>query len=232
MAQNLCGHCGREGTLHELEPWITLGSRTSVEPNAPSDPESITIDRRLQVWKCSVCGEPTLRQYYWIDEYNDPEYAWDTEQTLYPREHDVTDLPERVAMRYSEMMQVLFQPEAFSVGAGKVLEAVCTERGIANGPLADRLRELAQRGKLPGPLAKQAQLIRRYRNIGGHDDDQEITKDDVTVIRGFVESLLDYLYWGPAKYERAVAAFEERTAKRDGPEVSSDGQPDQTPQDG
>jgi Domain of unknown function (DUF4145) len=112
-----------------------------------------------------------------------------------------------------------------------VLEAVCSERGIANGPLADRLRELAQRGKLPGPLAKQAHLIRRYRNIGGHDDDQEITKDDVTVIRGFVDSLLDYLYWGPAKYKRAVAAFEERTAKRDGPDVSGDGQPDQTPQD-
>jgi hypothetical protein len=123
----------------------------------------------------------------------------------------VTDLPQRVARRYSEMMQVLFRPEAFAVGAGKVLEAVCTDLDIPTEPdLYDRLEQLATSGKLPEPLAKQAHLIRRYRNIGGHDDDREIAPDDVKVIRGFVDSLLDYLYRGPARYARAAAALEER----------------------
>ena len=30
-----------------------------------------------------------------------------------------------------------------------------------------------------------------------------------------VESLLEYLYWGPKKYIRAMDAFEERQASRD-----------------
>jgi hypothetical protein len=59
-------------------------------------------------------------------------------------------------------------------------------------------------------LADQAILVTEYRNIGGHDDDREVQADDVPLIQGFVDSLLEYLYWEPAKYERAAAAFEER----------------------
>lgn len=55
--------------------------------------------------------------------------------------------------------------------------------------------------------------------IGGHDDDREITTEDVVLIRGFVEGLLEYLYWGPEKYKRALAAFEERLGSRDSPAV-------------
>lgn len=211
---NRCGHCGREGTLHSLDPWVTL-SRTAIEqPNPPFAPEVITTERRLQIWKCSVCGEPTLCQYYWNDVYSDPSDAWDPE-AIYPREHEVNDLPDQVSRRYSVMMQVLFQPESFAVGAGRLLEAVCADRGITDGALHHRLGELAASGDLPEPLANQALLVKEYRNIGGHDDDREITPEDVVLIREFVESLLDYLYWGPEKYKRAIDAFEERRASGD-----------------
>jgi hypothetical protein len=210
-----CGHCGREGTLHSIDPWITLSTSTTEQPNPPFAPEEITTERRLQIWKCSVCGEPTLRQYYWNDDYSDPSDAWEPE-TIYPREHEVTDLPDQVSRRYSEMMQVLFQPESFAVGAGRLLEAVCADRGIMEGTLHHRLEQLAVSGDLPGPLADQALLVKEYRNIGGHDDDREITPQDVVLIRGFVEGLLEYLYWGPEKYKRALDAFAERQASRDG----------------
>jgi len=113
------------------------------------------------------------------------------------------------------MMQVLFQPESFAVGAGRLLEAVCANRGITDGSLHNRLEQLAASGDLPEPLANQALLVKEYRNIGGHDDDREITPEDVLLISGFVEGLLEYLYWGPEKYKRALVAFEERQASRD-----------------
>lgn len=161
-----------------------------------------------------MCGEPSLREYCWNDVYSDPSDAWDP-KTIYPCEHEVTDLPEQVSRRYSEMMQVLFQPESFAVGAGRLLEAVCADRGITEGNLHPRLKQLAASGALPEPLANQARLVKEYRNIGGHDDDREITPQDVVLIRGFVEGLLEYLYWGPEKYKRALDAFEERQASRD-----------------
>jgi hypothetical protein len=219
MGQGLCGHCGREGTLDRVNSWITLDSTTRLEPNPPFAPDEIISDRRLQVWRCSVCGEPTLKQYYWIEPYSDPEDEWNAD-TLYPREHDVTDLPDRVAQNYSQMMQVLFQPQSFAVGAGRVLEAVCADLGIRHGRLRRRLEKLAADQKLPQRLADQAILVTEYRNIGGHDDDREVQADDVPLIRGFVDSLLEYLYWGPAKYERAAAVFEERKAKRNDPKAT------------
>ncbi|HEY4277397.1 MAG TPA: DUF4145 domain-containing protein [Conexibacter sp.] len=209
-----CGHCGREGTLHSIEPSITLSSRATEEPTPQFAPEETTTERRLQIWKCSVCGEPTLRQYYWNDLYSDPADVWE-QTTIYPREHEVTDLPDQVSRRYSEMMQVLFQPDSFAVGAGRLLEAVCADRGITHGTLHRRLEQLAASGDLPDPLANQALLVKEYRNIGGHDDDREITPQDTMLIRGFVDGLLEYLYWGPEKYRRALIAFEKRQASRD-----------------
>jgi Domain of unknown function (DUF4145) len=220
MAQNWCGHCGLTGTLSPVEPWITLDIEMTEEPNPPFAPEEVSTERRLQIWKCSACGEPTLRQYYWNDVYSDPTDAFDP-ATLYPRQPETGDMPERVADRYSQLLQQLGQPEMFAVGAGKVLEAVCGDLGITDGKLHHRLERLAASGKLPESLADQALLVKDYRNIGGHDDDREVTAADVTLTRGFVEGLLDYLYWGPARYERAAAAFEERKTKRDGPEMSA-----------
>jgi hypothetical protein len=110
------------------------------------------------------------------------------------------------------MLELLHAADAVAVRAGRLLEAVCTDRGIAkrdrgrNVDLYDRIELLVEGAGVPAPLIEQAQLVRQYRNIGGHDDDIEVEEDDVPLIRDFVEALLDYLYWGPEKLAQGSAA--------------------------
>ncbi len=42
------------------------------------------------------------------------------------------------------------------------------------------------------------------------------TRDDLPLIRDFVEGLLEFLYWGPAKLQRGTEALIERRAQLPG----------------
>jgi Domain of unknown function (DUF4145) len=210
MTPTRCGHCGREGTLERVDD-VLLSSR-KVEYPLGAAVEHAEHERRLYIQKCSICHEPTLTTYHWIDPFSDPEDDLG-ERTIYPRGHSLNALPQRVAKRYAEMLELLHAPDAFAVRAGRVLEAVCADLGVREGTLQKRLERLAQGALLPAGLAEQALLVKEYRNLGGHDDDMEVTAVDVPLLRGFVESLLEFLYWGPDQLRRATEAFERRRAK-------------------
>jgi hypothetical protein len=163
-------------------------------------------------------------QFGWLSPFfDDPSDASDVTQ-LYPVQRNGSELPDRVARRYAEMLQQIHDPALFVVRAGTVLEAVCHACGYgpkdANGNRRDlhaRLGLLAKSGKLPKGLEKQAQLVRDYRNIGGHDDDLEATKPDIPLIRSFVDGILEFLYWGPERLARGTAELQRR---RDSVEAS------------
>lgn len=208
MAERRCGHCGREGTLECVQS-VVIDSRDEdvVEPH-----DMITKAHRqtvIQIDRCRVCGEPTFARYSWVDPFESPGDTRDW-TVLYPARHTVADLPDRVGRSYQEMLELLHAPDAFAVRAGKLLEAVCADRGVEEGRLSEQVMELASRGDLPEPLAAQAHLVRRYRNFGGHDEELEVQEDDVPLIRGFVEALLEFLYWGPAKLARGNAELQRR----------------------
>jgi len=205
-----CGHCGREGTLERIEDVLLSSSTLEYGHGNYVDHQS-----RLYIQKCLVCHEPTLTRYFWIDPFSDPTDDLG-ERTVYPRDHNLPDLPDRVGKRYSEMLELLYAPDAFAVRAGRLLEAVCADLGILRGHLHNRLENLASDDRLPRSLADQALLVKDYRNVGGHDDqDMEVTADDVPLIRGFVEALLEFLYWGPANLARATEAFERRKVNKE-----------------
>ena len=65
-------------------------------------------------------------------------------------------------------------------------------------------------------LPEQAHLIKDYRNLGGHDTDIEVGPRDVPLIREFVESLLDNIYWAPDKLDRVMKEFGLRLTRERG----------------
>ncbi len=67
--------------------------------------------------------------------------------------------------------------------------------------LADKLKSLADTGRIPQTLVDVALHLRQLGNLGAHFDEDEVTEKDVLIILDFVELLLEYLYVAPAKIE-------------------------------
>ncbi len=157
-----------------------------------------------------------LSTFTYIDGWQDP--ADIDYRPLYPEAMDATDLPERVRQRYRAMLELTHAPDAFAVRAGRVIEAVCADQGVVRGTLDDRLRLLVSEREVPAALVDQAHLVRRYRNVGGHDDDIEVEAEDVPLLRDFVEALLEFFYWvqpswhAVGRHSRAGAAPPERAS--------------------
>lgn len=229
-----CAHCGREGTLDHVQD-VTIASRpTEVLVHSGADKryiEEVEDQRVLNIRNCKVCAEPTLATYRWIDGWSDPGDDPIDWQLIYPPHRDLDALPARVRGRYAAMLELVHAPDVFAVRAGKLLEAICADKGILrkqgtrkNVPLHERLDQLVSGGAVPEALAKQAHLVKDYRNLGGHDDDVEVEERDVPLLREFAESLLDYLYWGPKKLEQGRVDLESRLAEahvEDGDEEAS-----------
>ena len=201
-----CRHCGRERTLEELKRIPITVEREMAEDR--EDGWDVFTSTIALLQHCTGCEGLTVSTYVSVD--GPPGGEEDSRPTVvYPAERDLSDLPERVALRYREMLELQFAPDAFAVRAGKLLEAVCADHGI-KGTLDERLDKLVTDGHLPEQLVKQSHLVRQYRNLGGHDSEIEPQEADVPLIRGFVEALLYNLYWGPAELKRANDALKKR----------------------
>jgi hypothetical protein len=204
-----CGHCGGASTLEHVKDVVIHGAETVVMMN---ERDEIPAEWQLVVGvhRCSACGGATFKQYRWLDPFFDsPEDAQDV-VTLYPPQHRVDGLPERVQTLYLKMLELAAHPDAFAVRAGRLMEAICADQGVSNGTLYNRLTDLASSGNLPQALADQAHLVRAYRNLGGHDAELDVEEADVPLIRSFAEALLEFFYWGPAKLAQGKADLERR----------------------
>jgi hypothetical protein len=205
-----CRNCGRKGTLEHVTDVVL--SRKPTEVRYGDDHAEETTDATiLNVTRCTGCEAPSLATYHYIDGWSDPTDFMGL-ALLYPPHRETDDLPDRVRWRYEKMLELLHAPDAFAVRAGRLLEAICADQGLPEGDLGPRLDQLAgkKRNTIPKALGEQAHLVRRFRNLGGHDDDVEVEAGDLPLIRNFVEALLEFLYWGPAKLERGRQDLDRR----------------------
>jgi hypothetical protein len=191
---------------------VVLSTTTDTVPFNDQYMQELTTENVAQIGRCSGCDGLTLETYIWVAEMMEPDDV--TLRQLYPQDRPFADLPERVRVRYEGMLELQHAPDAFAVRAGRLLEAVCTDQGVPKSkehPALDhRLKALVTRAGVPSALTDQALLVKDYRNLGGHDDAWEVEDEEVPLIRKFVESLLDFLYWGPADLARVSAAFVKR----------------------
>jgi hypothetical protein len=195
---------------------VVLSTSTDTVPIGGSYMQELTTQRIAQIGRCGGCDGLTLETYIWVDEMMEPDDV--TLHQLYPQERSFTDLPQRVRARYEAMLELQHAPDAFAVRAGRLLETVCADQGVhpktdKSAELSQRLDRLVEQAEVPKALTDQGHLVRKYRNVGGHDIAWEVEDQDVPLIRRFVESLLDFLYWGPANLARVNAEFKRREAE-------------------
>jgi len=119
---------------------------------------------------------------------------------LYPGKTPLTNLPESIEKAYKAALKVQdIEPNSCAVAAGRTLEAVCNYEQIRPGRLADRLKILYSLDRIPKTLAEMTNQLKQLRNLGAHAADDEITEEDASIIIGFLEAILEYLYIAPAK---------------------------------
>lgn len=99
-------------------------------------------------------------------------------------------------------------PNAFANQIRRSLEALCKDRNTTGGVLAQKLKDLAERGEIPPHLASMTDVLRKLGNMGSHAGDEEVDPSYVPVIDDFFRAIVEYVYIAPHR----VAEFEARLA--------------------
>jgi hypothetical protein len=199
----LCLHCGTV-TILRIRAEYTYAVN--------EEDYSGTKDMNRIKWtllQCPECLEPTLIQ---VDEVTKREYpgggSWKTTtgaiRALYPFEKQIPpSLPEPIGKMYAEAIKVkLLSPSSCAVLVRRTLEAVCQHENATGRTLANKLKSLADTGKIPQTLVDVALHLKQLGNLGAHFDvNDDVTIKDVPIILDFVELFLEYLYVAPAKVQ-------------------------------
>jgi hypothetical protein len=205
-----CGYCGNmtrfkvaaensEITSQEYEEDDELWGRTT------------RTDERGWVYRmliCSICKRATFDRVFYLDGL--PEY----DETLSPEPISVpVGLPIRVANEYkTALLERRRNPNGYAALLGRVLDAVCTDRGIPNHEagrsvtLGPRLDKLVAQNKL--------RVVRGavgLRNIAAHSDLGSLAPEDIPYLETLVRYILDHLYVIPEVNRKALHLRQEPT---------------------
>ncbi|MGH2714656.1 MAG: DUF4145 domain-containing protein [Thermoleophilaceae bacterium] len=202
LPESTCRNCG---SVVALEPKGEIVIKREVDGDfRHGGPRYETI---VSISVCRFCEQPTVWTYVWGRDT----YEQFANQRLYPPPRDDSALPPRARARLDEALRVKrINPDLYAVAIGRVLETICSEEGVTGRDLAAKLRELAIARAIPGPLLDIADELRRLRNLGAHDAEVTVAHEDVELIESLAESLLEYLYRGPARLAAIREALDER----------------------
>lgn len=125
------------------------------------------------------------------------------------------DVPEFIASAASEAYSCasISMYRAAVLMARTALEATAKDKGITEGTLCGKIKEMAKKHIITDQLADEADEIRLLGNDMAHGDlSTPVTMDDSTDILGFLDSVLDYVYQQP----KAILRRQElRKARKD-----------------
>lgn len=208
-----CGHCGHKAVFELCGEYTN--SHEEYREDVYSDERSPYPEEwyryTCQLFKCPHCSRPTLKEISDSAYQDEPEH-----KIIYPVINELTGLPKRIAKRYQIALKVQYiEPSAFAVQIGRTLEAVCNYEKMPGQSLGRKLSNLVREERIPPTLAQMAQQLTKLRNLGAHDDQQDdVTEEDVPIMRDFVEAILEYLYVAPAKIARVQARLKDPKGER------------------
>jgi hypothetical protein len=160
-----------------------------------------------EVLRCAACDDVTLRRAFWHEMMDSSEIEW---RVIYPSATtgSIEGLPQKIGRAWNAAQQVRrIDANAFAVLVRRVLDLVCEEQGANGHSLAIRLRDLASRGVIPGPLADIANNARSFGNIGAHADLGDLKPDEAALADDLCTAVLEYVYAAPLLVSRAQTAL-------------------------
>ena len=156
-----CDHCGKRATF------IIRAEYTDFR-DAADDPYTEKAFVTWYIMQCQSCSRPTFTESSKIvnGDLNKIVVGPYT-AILYPAERTpLTNLPEAIEKKYEEALRVRnISPSSCAVLVRKTLEAVCRHENAQGRVLADKLKDLANSGRIPQTLADVALHLKQLGNL-------------------------------------------------------------------
>lgn len=188
-----CGHCGNN-TIMKI-----VGEYSRVKDY--DDPQSgffWEAGRVYHILLCPACGNVTFRKCYWhslrLDQGDPVEF-----EVLYPTQYlGPAGLPDRIQRAYDVANKVRnVDVNAYVVLLGRLIELICGDRNAKGATLAEKIKDLSDKGEIPAKLVSIADSLRQLRNIGAHAFLGDLTPKEIPILDNLCKAILEYVYTAP-----------------------------------
>jgi hypothetical protein len=207
-----CNHCGII-TVHITRQIYKYEDDHEIHYYMNEEKSNQTKEFAWLIQECINCKGFLLKEWRsYESDYDD--YPFYDYKILYPATKTASDsLPSAVKKVFEKALNVKDEPNSFALLAGQTLESACRYEKAQGKNLAQKLDYLVQKDRIPKTLADMAKPVRLLRNLAAHDDEDEVTEEDVPIILEFLEAILEYLYVAPAKIKAVEARLRKKTTK-------------------
>lgn len=193
-----CPHCHNKGPMKVLK---IAHATQQFQEGEDDDWHRIEWEAGYVYWvlQCFSCSNVVFERQAVHTEI-DPEGIEGPFDILYPQPiEQPAGLPQEIAKAYDAALAVRhIDSNAFATLLGRVLDLVCIDRKARGDKLFHRIKDLADRGELPGSVADVAHRLRDLRNIGAHANLGELSTDDIPLLESLCKAILVYIYTAPA----------------------------------
>lgn len=186
---------------------------------------SFTDDFVFVIYVCDYCGYPNIAKYE-TDEIDssDIEYLHDPVEWIPLRadDHTFVDVPKRVASAANEAFRC-FSIQAYRASvimARSVLEGIADEKIRApfrtnskgkeiDKNLTAKIKDMKDEEVISRELGNKASAIQNIGNGSTHNIFQEITKEDASIVLGFLDLVIREVYTEEAQLKKLGKTSEE-----------------------
>jgi hypothetical protein len=207
----LCPRCGKQSSFEIIGSLpVTFDGSRLLSWNGNSTPSAID---RVSVLICRHCKQGTVViEEEWIGDTPRSKGVSSGAVTLrgfnwwpLPDSNMSADIPPDIADAFSEAATVLSAncPRSAVVMLRRTLEAITVDRGESTGSLAQRLKNLSDKGVFHPSLQEWIKEVRLIGNAGAHFDPiNKVEMEDAKQLQSFTRELLKYMYELPAELNR------------------------------
>lgn len=208
-----CLHCNNETLMNVKD--IYKKESGSVES------DSYYYDMTVVLF-CPVCKNYNIINAYWDHSYGDKSTVegYDLyngnnveEQHLYPNSSSLVVekarfLPVSVLNSFRSSIELKnIDKESCLMKIRKTLEMICEDKNADGSSLFDKLKNLSDTGILPSTLNSASTIARKLGNIGVHNADVDISKEELENVIELVEYIIRYIYVLPKEIEVLTKKF-------------------------
>jgi Domain of unknown function (DUF4145) len=193
----LCEHCGNRSRMLIVAEYDEIETDEYGWDSGPA----------WELLRCTGCDNVSLRKTIWHDGMDSEDIKW---TIIYPKEGSraIKGLPAKITSAWTAAQQVRrIDANAFAVLVRRLIEMVAQDQGAQGKTLASKLRDLATKETIPGPLADIAEHIKDFGNIGAHADARDLRENEAALLHELCVAILEYVYAAPELVGRAQAAL-------------------------